>query len=49
MSKSGGTAGNGVFYSGLCRGVIRRATGARIQAVGREPPFREDLGTEAEE
>jgi hypothetical protein len=32
MSNSGGTAGNGVLYDGLCRGVIRRTTGARIQS-----------------
>jgi hypothetical protein len=40
--KSLGTVGKGVFYGGPCRG--EQEFGA-----GREPPFREDLSTEAEE
>jgi hypothetical protein len=47
------------FLCGPCRGVIRKTTGTiksvlygslrRREAVGREPPFREDLSAEAEE
>jgi hypothetical protein len=43
-----GIAQNGVFYGGPCRKVIRRTTGARIQAVVREQPFRQNFSTEAE-
>jgi hypothetical protein len=34
MCNSGGTAGNGILDGGLCQGVIRKATGARIQQFG---------------
>jgi hypothetical protein len=30
---SGGTVGNGVFYRGSCRGVIRRTTGGSKECV----------------
>jgi hypothetical protein len=36
-----------VFYDGPCRGV--RGELEQEYAVGREPPFREDMNTEAEE
>jgi hypothetical protein len=35
VRNSGCTVGNGVFYGGPCRGVIRRTNGVKIQAVGR--------------
>jgi hypothetical protein len=41
---SGGTVGNGVFYSGSCRGVIS-GTELQLSSVGREPPLRGDLST----
>jgi hypothetical protein len=41
-----GTAGNGVFYSGPCRGVIRERK-LQLSSVGRELPFRKDMSPEA--
>jgi hypothetical protein len=38
-----------MFYIDPCRGVTRKTTGTIINAFGREPPFREELSTEAEE
>jgi hypothetical protein len=49
MHHNRGTVGNRVFYGGPYQGVNRRTTGARIDAAGRELPFRKDLSTEAED